>query len=72
MNFLLSIVICSQVAGTCLPPYPWPDKFDTQYDCLMFGYKQSIVKMEEIGSDDINKYNMFIKFYCSPVESTQT
>ena len=72
MNFLLSIVICSQVAGTCLPPYPWPDKFDTQYDCLMFGYEESMVKLKELGSEDVNKYNMFIKFYCSPVESTQT
>ena len=72
MKFLLSIVICSQVAGTCLPPYPWPDKFNTQYDCLMLGYKESVVKMKEIGPEDVNKYNMFIKFYCSPVESTET
>ena len=72
MKFLLSIVICSQVAGTCLPPYPWPDKFNTQYDCLMLGYKESVVKMKEIGPEDVNKYNMFIKFYCSPVQSTET
>ena len=66
MKILLSIVICSQVAGTCLKPYPWPTTFNTQYDCLMFGYKESIVKMEEIGRTDVNKYNMFIKFYCTP------
>ena len=66
MKFLLSMVICSQVAGTCLQPFPWPTTFDTQYDCLMFGYKQSIVKMDEIVPDDVNKYNMFIKFYCTP------
>ena len=72
MKFLLSIVICSQVAGTCLPPYPWPDKFDTQYDCLMFGYKESMIKLQEIGSQEVNQHNMFIKFYCSPVQSTET
>ena len=72
MKFLLSMIICSQVAGTCLAPYPWPDKFDTQYECLMFGYKESIVKLEELGRKDVNQYNMFIKFYCSPVKSTQT
>jgi hypothetical protein len=32
----------------------------------MEGYKQSIVKMKEIGPEDVNKYNMFIKFYCTP------
>ena len=69
MKILLSLIICSQVAGTCLDPYTWPDTFDTQYDCLMFGYKESIVKMEEIGSEDVNKYNMFIKFYCTPDNS---
>ena len=46
-----------------MPPYEWPETFNTQYDCLMFGYKESIVKMKEIGSEDVNKYNMFIMFY---------
>tara|TARA_R100001082_G_scaffold101146_1_gene70586 strand:- start:41 stop:268 length:228 start_codon:yes stop_codon:yes gene_type:complete len=66
MKFLLTMVICSQVAGTCMPPYPWPTTFNTQYDCLMFGYKESIAKMKELGPEDVNKYNMFIKFYCTP------
>ena len=69
MKFLLSLIICSSVAGECMPPYKWPETFDSQYDCLMEGYKQSIVKMEEIGPDDINKYNMFIKFYCTPSDT---
>ena len=66
MKILLSLVICSQVAGTCLPPYQWPTAFDTQYDCLMEGYEQSIIKMEELGSEDVNKYNMYIRFTCTP------
>ncbi len=66
MKILLSLVICSQVAGSCLTPYEWPARFDSQYDCLMFGYEESIKKMKEIGREDINKYNMFVKFYCTP------
>ncbi len=66
MKILLSLIICSQVAGTCLEPYPWPITFNNQYDCLMEGYKQSIIKMEEFGPKDVNQYNMFIKFYCTP------
>ena len=69
MKFLLSMIICSQVAGSCLDPYPWPVTFDSQYDCLMEGYKQSIIKMEEMGKNDVNKYNMFIKFYCTPTDT---
>jgi hypothetical protein len=51
MKFILALVICSQVQQTCLPPYQWPDTFDSQYDCLMFGYEESMAKMEEIGRD---------------------
>ena len=63
------MIICSQVAGTCLPPYEWPTSFNSQYDCLMFGYKQSIIKMEALGRADVDKYNMFIKFYCTPTDT---
>jgi hypothetical protein len=66
MKILLSLLICSQVAGTCLEPYQWPERFNTQYDCLMFGYEESLKKMKEIGREEINKYNMFVKFYCTP------
>ncbi len=66
MKILLSLIICSQVAGTCMPPYEWPERFNTQYDCLMFGYEESIKKMKEIGRTDVNQYNMYVKFYCTP------
>jgi len=69
MKILLSLIICSQVAGTCMPPYQWPDTFRTQYDCLMFGYQESIKKMEEIGREEVNKYNMYIRFTCTPDKS---
>ena len=64
MKILLSLIICSQVAGTCMPPFQWPDTFNTQYDCLMFGYEESIEKAKEIGPKDINKYGTIIKFFC--------
>ena len=69
MKILLSLIICSQVAGTCMPPFQWPDTFKTQYDCLMFGYEESIKKMEEIGREEVNKYNMYIRFNCTPDQS---
>ena len=66
MKFVLSLLICSQVAGTCMPPYKWPDTFRTQYDCLTFGYEESLKEMKEMGREEVNKYNMYIKFYCTP------
>ena len=69
MKILLSLIICSQVAGTCMPPYLWPETFRTQYDCLMFGYEESIKKMKEIGREEVNKYNVYIRFTCIPEQT---
>ena len=66
MKILLSLIICSQVANSCLEPYPWPETFNTTYDCMMFGYEESLNKMKEIGREEVNKYNMYIRFTCVP------
>mgnify|MGYP003148577752 FL=1 len=66
MKFTLALLLCSYVAESCLPPHIHPTKFDDQYDCLLQGYKESILKIEEIGREDINLHNMYIKFGCYP------
>ena len=69
MKILLSLIICSQVANTCMEPYPWPEQFNTTYDCMMFGYEESMSKMIEIGREEVNKHNIYIKFTCNPVNT---
>ncbi len=69
MKFLLSLIICSQIQGVCMPPYQWPTTFDNQYDCMMFGYQESLSKMQEIGSEEVNKHNIYIRFLCTPSNS---
>ena len=66
MKILMSLIICSSMAGECMPPFPWPETFDTKYDCLVFGYEESKRKLEEIGREEINKHGMYIKFICIP------
>ena len=66
MKILLSLIICSQVAGTCIEPYEWPETFNTQYDCMVFGYEESLRKMQQFGREEVNKYNMYIRFTCTP------
>ena len=72
MKFILGILLCSQVTGTCMPPYQWPEKFDDGYDCMVAGYVQALAKIEEIGPEKINKNLIHIKFYCSPIEDQLT
>ena len=69
MKFLLSLIICSQVANTCMPAYQWPDQFSSSYDCMMFGYEESMNKMREIGRIEANKHGVFIRFTCTPVNT---
>ena len=69
MKFLLSLIICSQVANTCMPLYQWPDQFDSSYDCMMFGYEESMNKMREIGRTEANKHGIFVRFTCTPVNT---
>ena len=69
MKILLSLIICSQVAGTCLEPYQWPEQIDTTYDCMVFGYEESLNKMKQIGREEVNKYNMYIRFTCTPEQT---
>jgi hypothetical protein len=69
MKFVLSLIICSQIAGTCMPPYQWPDVFESQYECMIFGYEESLNKMKEIGRQEVNTHNIFIRFTCTPDQS---
>ena len=66
MKILLSLIICSAVEGICMPPYTWPDRFNTMYDCLTFGYEESNKKMKELGRNDVNKYDLYIRFSWQP------
>ena len=64
MKFTLAFLLCSYVAETCLPPHIWETQFDTEYDCLVKGYEESLLKIQEIGPDDISTHRMYIKFGC--------
>jgi hypothetical protein len=66
MKYILALIICSQTQQVCMPPYPWPDTFNSQYDCLMYGYEESLNKMIEIGPEEVNKHGMYIRFTCTP------
>ena len=64
MKILLTLYLCSTVAGTCLEGFEWPERYDDMYDCMMTGYNTSIDKMVENGRAEVNEYDMFIKFTC--------
>ena len=66
MKIILTLIMCSYIQTTCLPPYEWPTHFDDMYDCMQTGYEESLKKMQELGKEEVNKYNMYIRFTCTP------
>ena len=70
MKFILILIMCSGMAGTCISSYEWPEKFDTMYECLQFGYGEASKKLAELGPDNVNELYAHIKFYCQPVTET--
>ena len=72
MKFILGLIICSSGYQTCLEPYHWPDKFDDMYDCMQAGYTEAMNKMEEVGREDVNEYEIFIRFACSEEPEVNT
>ena len=68
-ELILVLYLCSGIANTCMPPYQWPERFDTTYDCMTFGYEESLAKMKEIGRSDVNEHQIYIRFTCTPEET---
>jgi hypothetical protein len=33
---------------------------------MTFGYEESLVKMKEIGREEVNKHDIYIRFLCTP------
>ena len=64
MEVVLILYMCSALQKTCLEPYVWPDRFEDKYSCMVGGYTESKKKIEEIGREDVNTHDIYIKFEC--------
>ena len=74
MKFILTFLLCSVVNGktTCLPPFQSEVEYVDAYECMLDGYNQSYNKIVELGREDVNKYNIYIKFGCNENQSNKT
>ena len=70
MKFILTLVMCSYVSGECLPPFEWPERFDSGYDCSIAGYEEAARKLKEIGPEEVNKHRISITFSCAGIQET--
>ena len=63
MKFALTMIICSNLTGQCIPPYT-QGLYEDPYTCLNAGYQQSIKIAENLGAEHVNKYYTAIRFSC--------
>ncbi len=74
MKYILTMIMCSVIEGktTCIPPYTFDIHYNDAYDCMIEGYNKSSEKILELGREDVNEYNIYIKFGCSPIPAKTT
>ena len=74
MKYVLTMIICAFVEGktTCMPPLVVNENYSDGYSCMLDGYKKSYDKIVEVGRDDVNKFNIYIKFGCNENNSNKT
>ena len=69
MKFVLSMILCSGLANSCLEPLPITDVYyDDWQSCIVAGYEESIKKSNEVDTTDFNQYRLFLKFICQESE----
>ena len=74
MEYVLTIIMCAVVEGktTCLPPHQFEKTYVDGYSCMLDGYTKSFDKIVELGKEDVNKFNIYIKFGCNENISNKT
>ena len=69
MKFTLLMLMCSYVAGECMAPYPMPTQYTNMYSCMEAGYEESLKKLQEIGPQDVNEHEIYLRFICKQYET---
>jgi len=74
MEYVLTIIMCVIVEGktSCLPAYAFETPYKDGYECMLDGYTKAYDKIVELGRDDVNKYNIYIKFGCNENHTNKT
>ena len=67
MSYLLNIIMCSGLANQCLQPFTFPTQYTDSYTCMVDGYEKAREKTIEIGREEVNKHQIYIKFDCTRV-----
>ena len=71
MKFMLVMIFCTATHQICQNPYPMPTSYDNFHNCMVAGYEEAKNKTLEVGTEQVNKDLIYIKFYCTPDDRPQ-
>ena len=71
MKIALFLIMCSSIAGTCMPPFIHEKIYSDYYECLVDGYQMSLDKIVEIGKAEVNQHGIYVKFECKELPQSQ-
>ena len=72
MKIVLSLIICSALAGECKPPFQHKEIFQDWASCMYQGYNDSLQLLNIMGDDYINDHQILIKFTCAETPNKNT
>ena len=64
MKIILTLIICSALSNTCDFIWTKDINFPDWNSCMKQGYNDSLIAIDIMGVDYVNKNQMFIKFAC--------
>jgi len=67
MKIILTLIICSALSDTCDFIWTKDIKFPDWDSCMRQGYNDSLVALDIMGTDHVNKNQMYIKFACKEI-----
>lgn len=65
MKLSLVLIVCSALQSNCISPINTGLQYDSWYNCMVAGYQQSKEFIEASSPEQINKNQLYIKFFCS-------
>ena len=72
MKIVLSLIICSAIAGECQRSFQHKNLFEYWSSCMYQGYNDSLSLLGVMGDEYINQNKIFIKFSCMETDEKQT
>ena len=63
-KFIIFVWMCSSVAQQCIPGVVTQNVFDNYKECAVFGYDYSSNVLNNMSTEDMEKYRTTILFEC--------